>query len=330
MNLFRLIFAMPLVACGLADPASTTSLPGTYASTSSWDLGGPFNANQTMSENLADIFIANVVSTLGAPNSVEVELSEAISNSIGSDVAVMLEEYIPEDLNENSTILDLLSQNLATINVESDLILSHEKDDLVGLDRIYGSETITRLSLDSSVGALDIPIAELSSSSSEPVISSTYTTTVFQDSMNIEDQSVAIQYGKLVEWVFKEETGVDPSELTNEINDGISCSPFVEQLTSTVGIPEVTVAGQTYTMDLQILADSCAQLESGLNTNTLGIFEPTANLLISGPTAMMYNSNEDRVEQIQSKEGYGGSIEGLPSALSSMLTLSFAAERISD
>jgi hypothetical protein len=193
-----------------------------------------------------------------------------------------------------------------------------------------GTETISHLVLDTPAGAVDVPIAELAADESQPVIESTYSTTVFQDRMDITDQAVSIRYGKLISWAFEESAGVNPDVLTEELAGVLDCSSFVDQLTGSVGIPEVTVAGQTYTMDLQIFSDSCVELDTSLSENSLGIFEPNADLLISGPTAMMYASEGEQVSTIQSAEGYGGNIDGAPGIFSSLLDLSFTATRISD
>jgi hypothetical protein len=318
------------VGCGFADKGAVTSLPGAYSSEATWDLGGPFTQNQTMSENLADLFIANVIGSLGAPGSVEKELEEAISGVIRTDLASMIEAQIPEEINSNSTLLSVLSTNLASVQVESEVHLVHEQDDLLGLDRIVGRETIKHLVLDTPAGAVDVPIASLAEDESQPVIESTYSTTVFQDRMDIANQAVSIRYGTLISWAFEESSGVNPSVLTEELAEVLDCSAFVDQLTGSVGVPEVTVAGQIYTMDLQIFSDSCSDLDASLSQNSLGIFEPHADLLISGPTAMMYSEEGGQVSNIQSAEGYGGNIDGAPSVFSSMLDLSFTATRISD
>jgi len=329
MNRFFLTISVCFsISCGFADKGAVESLPGTYQAEAAWDLGGPFSANQTMSENLADLFISNVISSLGAPNSVQGDLQNAISGEIRSDLALMIEGELPEELNANSTLISALSTDLASIHVESDIELAHEKDELLGLDRIVGKETIHHMVLDTPAGDVDIPIAELSQE--EAVIESTYTTTVFQDRMDVAHQAVSIRYGKLISWAFQEGTGVNPEGLMGEVSDAIECGDFVDQLTSTVGVPEVTVAGQTYTMDLQVFSDSCAQLDSSLSDKTLGIFEPNADLLISGPTSMLYSENDGNVAQIQSSDGYGGEIDGVPSVFSSLLDLSFTANRVSE
>jgi len=318
------------VGCGFADPNTVASIPGTYESEATWDLGGPFAKNQSMSENLADMFISHVVSTLGAPQAVQGELEQAVSNAIRPDIASMLEAQLPSELSSNSDIVDLLSQDLATIHVESDLVLAHEKDELLGLDRIVGTEHIRHLVLDTPLGEVDIPMQELGASGEEPVIESSYSTTVFQQNMTIEDQAVAIRYGKLVSWAFEEGTGVDPTTLTADLAEGLDCGGFVDTLTNNVGIPEVTVAGQTYTMDVQVFSDSCTELDAGLSNKTLGIFEPNADLLIKGPSALSYGSSDDQITTIESSDGYGGTIDGMPNILSQMLDLSFTAQRLTD
>ena len=220
MNRFFLSYSILFAyGCGFADKGAVESLPGTYQSEASWDLGGPFSANQTMSENLADLFISNVISSLGAPNSVQGELQNAISGEIRSDLSQMIEGQLPAELNANSTLLTALSADLASIQVESDIELTHEKDELIGLDRIVGKETIHHMVLDTPAGAVDIPIAELSQE--EPVIESNYTTTVFQDRMDVADQAVSIRYGKLISWAFQEGTGENPESLMGEVSDAL-------------------------------------------------------------------------------------------------------------
>ena len=319
-----------LAACGFADPGAVETLPGTYESEAVWDLGGPFAKNQSMSENLADLFISHVVTSLGAPQAVQGELERAVSEAIRPDIASMIEAQLPESLSSNSDIVDLLSTDLATIHVESDLVLSHEKDELLGLDKIKGTEHIRHLVLATPAGDIDVPMAELGVQGEEPVIESSYSTTVFQQNMTIEDQAVSIRYGKLVSWAFAEGTGVDPASLTAEVAQGLDCGSFVDTLTNNVGVPEVTVNDQTYTMDIQVLSDSCTQLDTGLSQNTLGIFAPSADLLIKGPTAFAYDGSGENVDQIESASGYGGSIEGVPSILSEMLDLSFSAKRVAE
>ena len=318
------------IGCGFADPGVVESLPGTYESEASWDLGGPFVKNQSMSENLADIFISHVVSSLGAPQAVQGELERAVSDVIRPDISNMIEEQLPDTLNANSDIVDLLSQDLAKIHVESDLVLAHEKDELLGLDKIVGTERIRHLVLETPMGDVDVPMEALGADGNEPVIESSYSTTVFQQNMTIEDQAVAIRYGKLVSWAFEAGTGVDPTSLTADMAQGLDCGAFVDTLTNNVGIPEVTVSGQTYTMDLQVLSDGCAQLDSGLSANTLGLFEPNADLLIKGPSSFAYDSDGGQVAQIESADGYGGNIDGVPSILSAMLDLSFSAKRVAE
>ena len=330
MNGFLIVSLGTTIGCGFADGAAVESLPGTYASEATWDLGGPFRQNQTMSENLADLFISHVVSSLGAPSSVEKELEDAVSGVIRGEVSSMIEDQIPEDLNSNSTLLSALSADLATISVESDVELTHEQDELLGLNKIVGKETIHHLVLDTSLGDLDIPIAELSENEAEPVIESTYSTTVFQDRMDIADQKISIRYGKLISWAFEEKTGINPDDLVGQVADELDCTAFVDQINNTVGIPEVTVAGQTYTMDLQVFSDSCTKLDTDLSTNSFGMFNPNADLLVSGPTAMFYESDGGPVSTIQSAEGYGGEIDGAPSIFSSLLDLSFSAKRVSE
>ena len=329
MNRFLITFSVcAAVGCGFADKGAVESLPGTYQSEAAWDLGGPFTANQTMSENLADLFITNVISSLGAPSSVQGELQNAISGEIRSNLAQMIEGELPAELNANSTLISALSADLASVQVESDVELTHEKDELLGLDKIVGRETIHHMVLDTPAGEVDIPIAELSQE--EPVIESTYTTTVFQDRMDVADQTVSIRYGKLISWAFEEGTGENPEALMGQVSDALECGDFVDQLTNTVGVPEVTVAGQTYTMDLQVFSDSCTQLDSSLSSKTLGIFEPNADLLINGPTSMLYSEEAGYVAQIQSADGYGGEIDGVPAVFSSLLDLSFTANRVSE
>jgi len=315
-------------ACGFADKGAVESLPGSYSSESAWDLGGPFLANQTMSENLADLFVSNVISSLGAPSSVQGELENAVSDVIRADLAQMIEAELPEEINSNSTLLSVLSADLASIHVESDVELTHEKDDLLGLDRIVGKETIHHLVLDTPAGEVDIPIADLAQSQEEPVIESTYTTTVFQDRMDVADQAVSIRYGQLISWAFEEGTGENPDALMGQVADSLDCSDFVDQLTNTVGVPEVTVAGQTYAMDVQVFSDSCTQIDRSLSSKTLGIFEPNADLFISGPTSMFYSEEGGDVSQIQSADGYGGEIDGVPSIFSNLIEMSFTANRI--
>lgn len=329
MNRFYLtISACFAISCGFADNEAVESLPGTYQSEADWDLGGPFTANQTMSQNLADLFISNVISSLGAPNSVQGELQNAISGEIRSDLAQMIEVQLPEELKGNSTLISALSADLASIHVESDVELTHEKDELLGLNKIVGKETIHHMVLDTPAGEVDIPIAELSQQA--PVIESTYTTTVFQDRMDVADQAVSIRYGTLISWAFQEGTGENPESLMREVSNALECGDFVNQLTNSVGVPEVTVAGQTYTMDLQVFTDGCAQLDASLSDKSLGMFEPNADLLISGPTSMLYGEDEGSVDRIQSADGYGGEIEGVPAVFSSLLNLSFTANRVSE
>jgi len=83
-------------------------------------------------------------------------------------------------------------------------------------------------------------------------------------------------------------------------------------------------------MDLQVLSDGCAQLDSGLSANTLGMFAPNADLLIKGPSSFAYDSDGGQVAQIESADGYGGNIDGVPSILSTMLDLSFSAKRVAE
>jgi hypothetical protein len=105
---FGLTVPLLSAACGFADKGAVESLPGSYSSESAWDLGGPFLANQTMSENLADLFVSNVISSLGAPSSVQGELENAVSDVIRADLAQMIEAELPEEINSNSTLLSRL------------------------------------------------------------------------------------------------------------------------------------------------------------------------------------------------------------------------------
>lgn len=330
MNGFLFLSLGATIGCGFADKAAVESLPGTYESEATWDLGAVFRQNQSMSQNLADLFISHVVSSFGAPSSIEKELEEAVSGAIRGEVSSMIEGHIPAELNSNSTLLSALSSDLATIRVESDLELIHEQDELFGLDKIVGRETIHHLVLDTQVGALDIPIEELSENEQQSLIESTYSTTVFQDRMDIADQKISIRYGKLLTWAFEEKTGINPDELIGEVANELDCTAFVDQITNTVGIPSVTVAGQTYTIDVQIFSTSCSKLDSDLTTNSFGMFPPDADLLVSGPAAMIYESDGGPVSTIQSADGYGGEIDDVPSIFSTMLDLSFSATRISD
>ena len=221
-----------------------------------------------------------------------------------------------------------LSQDLASIKLTSQLDLQHENnevEEIVGLDRIVGTEQIKTLSIESAVGELSVPLDSLANSGSMEAAS--FDTSVANDEMVIAEQIHTLNYGKLVQYMVVESLDLDSSVLDQDVSNSVDCSSLVADFIGDVGVPEVTVAGQTYTFDTAIVSDGCSALSASLSERPLGIFDTSMDIVIAGPTTLQYNDAGTQVAGIESTNGYTGSLRGLPGGMSPSVDLSFAATR---
>ena len=54
------------------------------------------------------------------------------------------------------------------------------------------------------------------------------------------------------------------------------------------------------------------------------------DIVIAGPTQLQYNEAGTQVSNIESADGYTGSLRGLPGGMSPSVDLSFAAQRLEE
>ncbi|MEC7984818.1 MAG: hypothetical protein VX278_06625 [Myxococcota bacterium] len=317
--------------CNFADQASVTALPGTYETAATWDLSGPFAQNRSFGENTADLFISYMVGQLGAPASVNLEIESAVADLVHEPLSTLIDVNAPEEFASSGLINQALSQDLATIQLTSQLDLQHESnevEEVVGLNRIVGTEQIQTLSIESAVGNLAVPLDSVADSNS--MEASSFSTSVSNDEMVISEQVHKLNYGKLVQYTVEESLGLDNDDLNQDVSNAVDCGSLVDSFLGDIGTPEVTVAGQTYTFDTNVITNGCSNLSASLSERPLGIFDTSMDVVIAGPTLLRYTEDATEVYAIESADGYTGSLRGLPGGMSPTVDLSFAATRIGE
>ena len=325
-RLFMLWTVAGLCACPSndGDPPQGTqrTLTGSYTTTGSWDLSGPFGANTTPGDVAANLIIDELVNRLGVPSLAKDRAFELLSDLGHDAIAGQVDSALPAAWQQGGAVRDSLSAVLATIFRDTSLQLNLA-DDAVTLT---GRSVVTELRIISQGETLIVPLAQVFGD--QVTLAADLTGQALSDAVfRLDEHRYALGFSSLVRWILSDRLGLDLETLRNEIRAQVDCPGLIAELTDDQGGLTLEVRSVQYAIASDAIAQVCPAIESTMVDSVLGLFERDSTLALQGRVYSDDNNSDGIVDALRSDADFAGHFRGFPGPVDPVVAASFSGAR---
>jgi hypothetical protein len=293
-------------ACG-DDPAWV----GTWKVNATWDLRGPFSANHTVGDAVAEIVLGKIVGLTPVPSFLEDDLYDLLDAAAGDAIQQAVDDGAPAELGPSGSVTTFLSQTLASVRTTSRLVL----DEAV-LDDLEGEETLRTLDVDFPGGPETIDIYDSDGDPAE------WSGDESGKTFDIEPHYVPLQYGALLAEVLLhllDAAGLD--DLRTGVLAALDCVTVVDTFLGGETGFDVNLGDWTYTIPESDFIDACDAARSSMSNRVLGLFSSDTAVLVGGEFTWKDSDHPTLAG------GFSGILDVAPEAVAPRITVMLSGKK---
>jgi hypothetical protein len=296
---------------------------GTYTASGTWKLSGPFAGGRTVGDAAADFLIEKIAGFAPVPSFLEDDLSDWLAGAIREEVKTTVDANMPKDLAPDGALTKLLAETLATIKVESTIVLEQGDDD----DELQGNESVTALEYVIRGQKHRISVSQLSGNTGAGIVAQWAGKEPGSGQLSIDPHSVGIRYGELVRLIATDL--LQASELTainTQLASAFSCKAIVAAILQGKPGLEISIVGWSHTISTGDLEGLCASAMSVMESRVLGQLELDTHVEVGGSVTWTRLASPQSIE-LRSGSDFGGVVNILSRAISPRVGVTFTAQR---
>lgn len=314
MRTRSLLFVSLLLCCACGGEPRWS---GRYASTASWNLGGPLANGRTVGDSVTDLLVEQTVSLTGVPSLLEEKAQQALDALLRAPVKSVVDPLAPPELQPGGQVYEALALSLAQVRVESALELKAGR-----LPRSLGGvETFGAFEYTYAGTPYRLDAAALGAQGA-PIVADWDGKESAADVLDVEPHAVELKFGELVQRIA--DRAVDAArqtELKNAIVAALTCDQVVARVVNGGPGVTITVADWSHTLSTQQLRDACNGAGPIIRERVVGLVKVDSKVELGGAVTF------EGPGTLRSNDGFGGLVYVAPKALAPRVGVAFTAAR---
>lgn len=304
-------------------PAATTAAPdvaGTWATTGTWDLGGPFAGGATAGDLAATIVVDEIMGLAGVPSAMEEAVREVVEEKIGEAVREHVDENAPESLQPGGATYEALAQVFATAEVDTTIELDED---------LEGTETIRAMRLPIAGQLLDVPLDDLGVDGAVGLVldAPIAATRHAGDRLTIDEHAFDLRIDELAGWALAALFEANGGASQADAEELLICSALMEEIGD--GEPVVVDMGLLGSIELSadLLSKGCDKAASKFGEKFLGLVSEDTGVIVGGDVSATDTDGDGEADRLDSLDGYGGVFTRLPTPIDPVILATFTGQR---